>query len=268
MVSKPDNVVKTSDVDYSKVSEYLNSFSQSKTSLQSFVSTNSKNSTSAPTLSDKEFETVKQKQNELLNFFKEKKYSSKQINDYLFKNYPQYKDEYNKSYNQINSSNSTQMQSSLIFQKIYLHSSTQDVNESSLNKTVENLKIAKTTLIALSAAASIAAAGFFLAAFLSFGATTAWGAGCSAAAAILGAASAGCDIALTKYDEERSKIKNAVLTAIDIFKLGNVMYSVAYAALVSVSSASTAFSCFFPALLGILGLVSTVLGLLDLFKSW
>ena len=69
LVSKPDNVVKTSDVDYSKVSEYLNSFSQSKTSLQSFVSTNSKNSTSAPTLSDKEFETVKQKQNELLNFF-------------------------------------------------------------------------------------------------------------------------------------------------------------------------------------------------------
>lgn len=63
-----NNITQSDDVDYDKVSDYLSTFSQQKVSLQSFVSNNSISSSSTQTLSDKDFQIVNQKQNELLNF--------------------------------------------------------------------------------------------------------------------------------------------------------------------------------------------------------
>lgn len=186
----------------------------------------------------------------------------------MFENFPQFKEEYNKTYNnEFGTSYSSQIQSSLTLLNSNLQSSNQTASESSLDELVKNLKISKTAFIALSAAASIAATGFFIAAVFSGGATVAWGAGCSAVAAIFGGVAAGCDIALTKYDQERSNIKNAFLSVDDIIKLGRVIYSVLYASLVTAKTEATILSCFFPSALSVIGIISTILSLLDLFKS-
>ncbi|MDE6894007.1 MAG: hypothetical protein K2J02_01350 [Malacoplasma sp.] len=132
--------------------------------------------------------------------------------------------------------------------------------ENNLNELVNTLKTVKFTLIALAASAAITAVGYFLCGNLILGVTL------TTISCVLGAAAVDVDVALAKYDESRSNWKNSILLITDVYKLGCLLYSIAYAWIVTANATITASTFIFPAFLAITGLLSIALTLLEIFK--
>lgn len=97
----------------------------------------------------------------------------------------------------------------LLAKKIeFLNSS---IDFETLEKYVNDLKIAKTTFITVSAVA-----------VPSVGISVHWAVGCTAASALAGTIAGGIDIALAIYDKELSKLNKATMTFGAVYKLGHI----------------------------------------------
>ena len=144
-------------------------------------------------LTPKQEQKVQELQQHYLNLFQSNNYSLEEIQSYMCENFPQYKEEYEKqmknlSLNYISNKNNS---FATIQNKNFLQISP-DIEEWIKRKQKEfkdkipNLEHNRDVLIGWCATASTLAAGFYAAAFWTFGATIPWAVACTTAATQLG----------------------------------------------------------------------------------
>ena len=175
--------VSKTTVDYSLVEKMMSKLTPK------LLSSNSSESKLTPQQEQK----VNELQEQYLNLFKTNNYSLEEIQSYMCENFPQYKEEYEKqmknlSLNYISNKNNS---FATIQNKNFLQISP-DIEEWIKRKQKEfkdkipNLEHNRDVLIGWCATASALAAGFYAAAFWTFGATIPWAVACTTAATQLG----------------------------------------------------------------------------------
>ncbi|PPE04554.1 hypothetical protein EELLY_v1c02340 [Entomoplasma ellychniae] len=133
-----------------------------------------------------------------------------------------------------------------------------------IHKLVKELKIVKTALVTASAAAAIAAAGFYAAAVVSFGISVNWAIGCTAISAATAAAVEGfLALALVKYDESMSNIKKGASAIAATLSIGRVLGSTTKTIPMTASLSLTPISWEFPPFLALIGTIAAVIELID-----
>ncbi len=135
-----------------------------------------------------------------------------------------------------------------------------------LNKLVNHLKISKVTFITTSATAAVAAAGFYAAAPLTFGATVPWAVGCTTVSAVSGSVAASISIALVKYDDALSDWQTARGSMGAIVNLGTIFYRVLNPILIGATATITATSWAFPAAFALIPIMGSILTWINLYK--
>ena len=161
--------------------------------MMSEVSLKSLNNQNNVELTPKQEQKVQELQQHYLNLFQSNNYSLEEIQSYMCENFPQYKEEYEKqmknlSLNYISNKNNS---FATIQNKNFLQISP-DIEEWIKRKQKEfkdkipNLEHNRDVLIGWCATASTLAAGFYAAAFWTFGATIPWAVACTTAATQLG----------------------------------------------------------------------------------
>ena len=161
--------------------------------IMSEVSSKSLNNQNNVELTSEQEQKVQELQQHYLNLFQSNNYSLEEIQSYMCENFPQYKEEYEKqmknlSLNYISNKNDS---FATIQNKNFLQISP-DIEEWIKRKQKEfkdkipNLEHNRDVLIGWCATASTLAAGFYAAAFWTFGATIPWAVACTTAATQLG----------------------------------------------------------------------------------
>lgn len=135
-----------------------------------------------------------------------------------------------------------------------------------LKKLVNDLKISKVTFTTISATAAVAAAGFYAAAIVSFGATIPWAVGCTTISVVSGGVAAGISIALVQYDEELTKWQKTGSSFSAIFNLGHIFYRILNPLLIGATATITATSWAFPAALALIPITASILSWINLYK--
>ena len=139
-------------VDYSLVEKIM--------SEVSFKSLNNQNNVE---LTSEQEQKVQELQQHYLDLFQTNNYSLEEIQSYMCENFPQYKEEYEKQINIINDSYKDKKKN------IFLRKNSLDIDK--LKGKIKELEVQKGILIGLCSGLSAAAAGFYAAAFWTFGAT-------------------------------------------------------------------------------------------------
>ena len=161
--------------------------------MMSEVSLKSLNNQNNVELTPKQEQKVQELQQHYLNLFQSNNYSLEEIQSYMCENFPQYKEEYEKqmknlSLNYISNKNNS---FATIQNKNFLQISP-DIEEwikrkqKKFKDKIPNLEHNRDVLIGWCATASTLAAGFYAAAFWTFGATIPWAVACTTAATQLG----------------------------------------------------------------------------------
>ena len=177
------NTSSKTTVDYSLVEKMMSNLNPKL--LRSNLSENK--------LTPEQEQKARELQEQYLNLFKINNYSLEEIQSYMCENFPQYKEEYEKqmknlSLNYISNKNNS---FATIQNKNFLQISP-DIEEWIKRKQKEfkdkipNLEHNRDVLIGWCATASTLAAGFYAAAFWTFGATIPWAVACTTAATQLG----------------------------------------------------------------------------------
>ncbi|WP_339020623.1 hypothetical protein [Spiroplasma endosymbiont of Atherix ibis] len=133
----------------------------------------------------------KEEYNKQISAYKEKNYS--ELNN-LYLEETQLKNSYKEAFNYLNNSENVEKYNTL-FSSVYQKN----------RELVSRLKTAKISFVTLTAAAAVAAAGFYVAAPWTFGATIPWAAGCTAISICSGLVTAGLSSALLAYNKETGK---------------------------------------------------------------
>ena len=154
------SVSKTAD-DYSLVEKTMSKLTPK------LLSSNSSESKLTPQQEQK----VNELQKQYLNLFKTNNYSLEEIQSYMCENFPQYKEEYEKQINIINDSYKEKKKN------IFLIKNSLDIDK--LKGKIKELEVQRGILIGLCSGLSVAAAGFYAAAFWTFGATIPFAIACT-----------------------------------------------------------------------------------------
>ena len=124
---------------------------------------------------------VSELQEQYLNLFKTNNYSLEEIQSYMCENFPQYKEEYEKQTTSLNKVE--YVQKTTLTKKIDpskpLDPHVVEYLKSELKDKVPSLETQRNALIGFCSAYSTAAAGFYAAAFWTFGATIPWAIACT-----------------------------------------------------------------------------------------
>ena len=147
-------------VDYSLVEKIM--------SEVSFKSFNNQNNVE---LTSEQEQKVQELQQHYLDLFQTNNYSLEEIQSYMCENFPQYKEEYEKQINIINDSYKEKKKN------IFLIKNSLDIDK--LKGKIKELEVQKGILIGLCSGLSAAAAGFYAAAFWTFGATIPFAIACT-----------------------------------------------------------------------------------------
>ncbi len=148
-------------VDYSLVEKTMSKLTPK------LLSSNSSESKLTPQQEQK----VSELQEKYLNLFKTNNYSLEEIQSYMCENFPQYKEEYEKQINIINDSYKEKKKN------IFLIKNSLDIDK--LKGKIKELEVQRGILIGLCSGLSAAAAGFYAAAFWTFGATIPFAIACT-----------------------------------------------------------------------------------------
>ena len=148
-------------VDYSLVEKMMSKLTPK------LLSSNSSESKLTPQQEQK----VNELQKQYLNLFKTNNYSLEEIQSYMCENFPQYKEEYEKQINIINDSYKEKKKN------IFLIKNSLDIDK--LKGKIKELEVQRGILIGLCSGLSAAAAGFYAAAFWTFGATIPFAIACT-----------------------------------------------------------------------------------------
>ena len=146
------NTSSKTTVDYSLVEKMMSKLTPK------LLSSNSSESKLTPQQEQK----VNELQKQYLNLFKTNNYSLEEIQSYMCENFPQYKEEYEKQINIINDSYKEKKKN------IFLIKNSLDIDK--LKGKIKELEVQRGILIGLCSGLSVAAAGFYAAAFWTFGA--------------------------------------------------------------------------------------------------
>ena len=138
-------------------------------------------------LTPEQIQKIIEIQNEYFNLFKSKNYSLEQIHSYMCEKFPKYKEQYEKSLNDLMRKNIANKNASLF------NSFTS--NEEKIKEQVDTLWVERGVLIGATATFSALAAGFWAAAFWTCGATIPWAISCTTITAQIGS-TLGCLCAL------------------------------------------------------------------------
>ena len=147
-------------VDYSLVEKIM--------SEVSFKSLNNQNNVE---LTSEQEQKVQELQQHYLDLFQTNNYSLEEIQSYMCENFPQYKEEYEKQINIINDSYKEKKKN------IFLIKNSLDIDK--LKGKIKELEVQKGILIGLCSGLSAAVAGFYAAAFWTFGATIPFAIACT-----------------------------------------------------------------------------------------
>ena len=147
-------------VDYSLVEKIM--------SEVSFKSLNNQNNVE---LTSEQEQKVQELQQHYLDLFQTNNYSLEEIQSYMCENFPQYKEEYEKQINIINDSYKEKKKN------IFLIKNSLDIDK--LKGKIKELEVQRGILIGLCSGLSAAAAGFYVAAFWTFGATIPFAIACT-----------------------------------------------------------------------------------------
>ena len=147
-------------VDYSLVEKIM--------SEVSFKSLNNQNNVE---LTSEQEQKVQELQQHYLDLFQTNNYSLEEIQSYMCENFPQYKEEYEKQINIINDSYKEKKKN------IFLIKNNLDIDK--LKGKIKKLEVQRGILIGLCSGLSAAAAGFYAAAFWTFGATIPFAIACT-----------------------------------------------------------------------------------------
>ena len=153
--------VSKTTVDYSLVEKMMSKLTPK------LLSSNSSESKLTPQQEQK----VNELQKQYLNLFKTNNYSLEEIQSYMCENFPQYKEEYEKQINIINDSYKEKKKN------IFLIKNSLDIDK--LKGKIKELEVQRGILIGLCSGLSVAAAGFYAAAFWTFGATIPFAIACT-----------------------------------------------------------------------------------------
>ena len=155
------NTSSKTTVDYSLVEKMMSKLTPK------LLSSNSSESKLTPQQEQK----VNELQKQYLNLFKTNNYSLEEIQSYMCENFPQYKEEYEKQINIINDSYKEKKKN------IFLIKNSLDIDK--LKGKIKELEVQRGILIGLCSGLSAAAAGFYAAAFWTFGATIPFAIACT-----------------------------------------------------------------------------------------
>ena len=155
------NTSSKTTVDYSLVEKMMSKLTPK------LLSSNSSESKLTPQQEQK----VNELQKQYLNLFKTNNYSLEEIQSYMCENFPQYKEEYEKQINIINDSYKEKKKN------IFLIKNSLDIDK--LKGKIKELEVQRGILIGLCSGLSVAAAGFYAAAFWTFGATIPFAIACT-----------------------------------------------------------------------------------------
>ena len=147
-------------VDYSLVEKIM--------SEVSFKSLNNQNNVE---LTSEQEQKVQELQQHYLDLFQTNNYSLEEIQSYMCENFPQYKEEYEKQINIINDSYKEKKKN------IFLIKNSLDIDK--LKGKIKEIEVQRGILIGLCSGLSAAAAGFYAAAFWTFGATIPFAIACT-----------------------------------------------------------------------------------------
>ena len=147
-------------VDYSLVEKIM--------SEVSFKSLNNQNNVE---LTSEQEQKVQELQQHYLDLFQTNNYSLEEIQSYMCEHFPQYKEEYEKQINIINDSYKEKKKN------IFLIKNSLDIDK--LKGKIKELEVQRGILIGLCSGLSAAAAGFYAAAFWTFGATIPFAIACT-----------------------------------------------------------------------------------------
>ena len=132
-------------------------------------------------LTPEQEQKVSELQEQYLNLFKTNNYSLEEIQSYMCENFPQYKEEYEKQTTSLNKVE--YVQKTTLTKKIDpskpLDPHVVEYLKSELKDKVPSLETQRNALIGFCSAYSTAAAGFYAAAFWTFGATIPWAIACT-----------------------------------------------------------------------------------------
>lgn len=208
---------------------------------------------------DQIIEFAKQKTNIYITKFKNQNFDLTQIINTLSKENYKFAENYNTSLISTNN---------LIKNKLYSSKNAYLLKTdsfSSLENYIYKLKIAKTTFVTISAAAAVAAAGFWASAW-AFGVSIPWAIGSTTASALSGGIAAGINISLVKYDKELSSLNKASISFAATYKLGHIFYSTLNPLLIGATATATSLSWAFPLIISIIPLISATLAWINLFR--
>ena len=122
-------------------------------------------------LTPEQEQKVQELQQHYLDLFQTNNYSLEEIQSYMCENFPQYKEEYEKQINIINDSYKEKKKN------IFLIKNSLDIDK--LKGKIKELEVQRGILIGLCSGLSVAAAGFYAAAFWTFGATIPFAIACT-----------------------------------------------------------------------------------------
>ena len=139
--------------------------------IMSEVSLKSLNNQNNVELTSEQEQKVQELQQHYLDLFQTNNYSLEKIQSYMCENFPQYKEEYEKQINIINDSYKEKKKN------IFLIKNSLDIDK--LKGKIKELEVQRGILIGLCSGLSAAAAGFYAAAFWTFGATIPFAIACT-----------------------------------------------------------------------------------------
>ena len=139
--------------------------------IMSEVSLKSLNNQNNVELTSEQEQKVQELQQHYLDLFQTNNYSLEEIQSYMCENFPQYKEEYEKQINIINDSKKEKKKN------IFLIKNSLDIDK--LKGKIKELEVQRGILIGLCSGLSAAAAGFYAAAFWTFGATIPFAIACT-----------------------------------------------------------------------------------------
>ena len=139
--------------------------------IMSEVSLKSLNNQNNVELTSEQEQKVQELQQHYLDLFQTNNYSLEEIQSYMCENFPQYKEEYEKQINIINDSYKEKKKN------IFLIKNSLDIDK--LKGKIKELEVQRGILIGLCSGLSAAAAGFYAAAFWTFGATIPFAIACT-----------------------------------------------------------------------------------------
>ena len=139
--------------------------------IMSEVSSKSLNNQNNVELTSEQEQKVQELQQHYLDLFQTNNYSLEEIQSYMCEHFPQYKEEYEKQINIINDSYKEKKKN------IFLIKNSLDIDK--LKGKIKEIEVQRGILIGLCSGLSAAAAGFYAAAFWTFGATIPFAIACT-----------------------------------------------------------------------------------------